>query len=148
MTLTFRQISDGFGPPDWFPKEHAPLPDIVAHGQKPHVIACILCHLPNGNGHPESASISGLTVPYIIEQMHAFKNGDRENIRAPAMAEMAYAISEKDLRTAAQYFATIPKRSRNGSGWWKPAVRPPTMSAAAAPASSTRARKPWRWRRT
>jgi len=109
MKLTMRQIGDGFGPPDWFPKEHALLPDIVAHGQKPHVIACILCHLPNGNGHPESASISGLTVPYIIEQMHAFKNGDRENIRSPAMIEMAYAISEKDLRTAAQYFATIPR---------------------------------------
>jgi cytochrome c553 len=109
MKLTMRQIGDGFGPPDWFPKDHGPLPDIVAHGQKPHVIACILCHLPNGNGHPESASISGLTVPYIIEQMHAFKAGDRENIRAPAMTEMAFAISEKDLRTAAQYFAAIPR---------------------------------------
>ena len=109
MKLTMRQINNGFGPPDWFPKEHAPLPEIVAHGDKPHVPACMLCHLPNGNGHPESASVSGLSVQYIIEQMHAFKNGDRENIRAPAMAEMAYAISEKDLRTAAQYFAAIPK---------------------------------------
>ncbi|MCX7280991.1 MAG: c-type cytochrome [Alphaproteobacteria bacterium] len=109
MTLTMRQINNGFGPPDWFPKEHAPMPDIVAHGQKPHVPACMLCHLPNGNGHPESASVSGLSVQYIIEQMHAFKNGDRENIRVPAMAEMAYSISEKDLREAAKYFAAIPR---------------------------------------
>jgi cytochrome c553 len=109
MKLTMRQINNGFGPPDWFPKEHAPMPDIVAHGQKPHVPACMLCHLPNGNGHPESASVSGLSVKYIIDQMHAFKNGDRENIRAPAMAEMAYAISEKDLREAAKYFAAIPR---------------------------------------
>src|SRR3954462_12138642 len=29
-----RQIVAAFGPPDWFPKEHAPLPAIVAHGQK------------------------------------------------------------------------------------------------------------------
>ena len=76
---------------------------------KPHVMACILCHLPNGNGHPESASISGLSVEYIIEQMHAFRDGDRQNIRAPAMIEMADAISEKDLRDAAQYFSHIPK---------------------------------------
>jgi cytochrome c553 len=109
IKLTMRQIGDGFGPPDWYPKEHPTLPQIVAHGEKPHVMACILCHLPNGNGHPESASISGLTVPYIIAQMHAFRDGDRQNIRAPAMVEMAYAISEKDLRTAAQYFAAIPK---------------------------------------
>jgi len=109
IKLTMSQIGDSFGPPDWFPKEHGPLPQIVAHGEKPHVPACTLCHLPNGNGHPESASISGLTVDYIVEQMHAFRDGDRQNIRAPAMTEMAYAISEKDLRAAAQYFARIPR---------------------------------------
>ncbi|MBV9548921.1 MAG: hypothetical protein JO256_04535, partial [Alphaproteobacteria bacterium] len=74
MKLTMRQIGDAFGPPDWFPKEHAPLPDIAAHGRRPHVNACILCHLPNGNGHPESASVSGLSVDYIIAQMHAFRD--------------------------------------------------------------------------
>ena len=109
LKLTMRQIADGFGPPDWYPNEHPPLPAIVAHGQAPHVIACTLCHLPNGNGHPESASISGLPAKYIIEQMHAFRDGDRQNIRAPAMTEMAYAISEKDLREAAQYFSRIPR---------------------------------------
>lgn len=109
MKLTMRQINDGFGPPDWFPKEHAPLPRIVAHGQAPHVIACTLCHLPSGNGHPESASISGLSAKYIIEQMHAFRDGNRQNIRAPAMTEMAHAISEKDLREAADYYARIPR---------------------------------------
>jgi cytochrome c553 len=109
MKLTMRQINDGFGPPDWFPKEHAPLPNIVAHGQRPHVIACTLCHLPSGNGHPESASISGLSVKYVIDQMHAFRDGSRQNIRAPAMTEMAHAISEKDLREAAEYYARIPR---------------------------------------
>lgn len=109
MKLTMRQINNGFGPPDWFPREHAPMPEIVSHGEKPHVPACMLCHLPNGNGHPESASVSGLTARYIIDQMHAFKNGDRQNIRAPAMIEMAYAISEKDLKEAARYFAAIPR---------------------------------------
>ena len=109
IKLTMRQIADPFGPPDWYPNEHPALPPIVAHGEKPHVIACTLCHLPNGNGHPESASISGLTVDYIVEQMHAFRDGDRQNIRAPAMIEMAYAIGEKDLHEAAEYFSRIPK---------------------------------------
>ena len=126
IKLTMRQIGDPFGPPDWFPKEHPPLPAIVAHGEKPHVQACILCHLPNGNGHPESASVSGLTAQYIIEQMHAFRDGDRQNIRAPAMIEMAYAISEKDLREAADYFARIPRSQQK---WIR------VVEAARAPAN-------------
>jgi cytochrome c553 len=112
IKLTMKQINDSFGPPDWFASEHAPLPQIVAHGEKPHVPACALCHLPSGNGHPESASISGLSVKYIIEQMHAFRDGTRQNIRAPAMAEMAYAISEKDLREAADYYSRIPRKKQ------------------------------------
>jgi cytochrome c553 len=109
MKLTAKQIGNSFGPPDWFPKEHVPLPQIVAHGREPHVLACALCHLPNGNGHPESASVSGLTVPYIVAQMHAFRDGERTNIRAPAMIEMALDINEKELREAAVYFSRIPK---------------------------------------
>jgi cytochrome c553 len=109
MKLTMRQIGDAKGPPDWFPKEHPPLPQVVGHGSGAHVPACTLCHLPNGNGHPESASVSGLPVKYIIEQMHAFRDGDRQNIRAPAMIEMALDISEADLRAAANYFSRIPR---------------------------------------
>jgi len=112
MKLTMRQIGDPSNPPDWFPKEHAPLPPVVAHGRSPHVPACILCHLPNGNGHPESASISGLTVNYMIEQMHAFRDGERTNIRAPAMIEMALDISDKELREAAAYFAKVPRQQQ------------------------------------
>jgi cytochrome c553 len=110
IKMTMRQVGDAFGPPDWFPKEHAPLPKIVAHGEKPHVPACILCHLVSGGGHPESASVGGLSAEYIIAQMHAFRDGDRKNIRAPAMIEMAHAISEKDLKEAAQYYARIPRK--------------------------------------
>ena len=29
---TQAQIDDGFNPPDWFPDEHPPMPQIVAHG--------------------------------------------------------------------------------------------------------------------
>jgi cytochrome c553 len=107
VKLTMRQIGDQFGPPDWFPREHAPLPQIAAHGRAPHVPACILCHLPNGNGHPESASVSGLPATYIIEQMHAFRDGERANVRAPAMIEMALDITEKELRDAAVYFSRV-----------------------------------------
>jgi len=109
MKLTMRQIGNAFGPPDWFPGDHPALPDIVAHGRRPHVMACILCHLPNGNGHPESASISGLSVPYIVSQFRAFRDGERKNVRAPAMVEMALDITDTELRQAAEYFANVPR---------------------------------------
>lgn len=112
MKLTMKQINNANDPPDWFPKEHAPLPEIVRHGRATHIPACIQCHLPNGNGHPESASVSGLTVPYIIEQMHAFRDGERTNLRAPAMIEMAMDISDKELREAADYFSRIPRQQQ------------------------------------
>ena len=109
MKLTMQQINNQFGPPDWFPEEHAPMPPMVKNGRAPHVRACMLCHLPHGNGHPESASVSGLTAGYIIEQMHEFRDGNRMNNRAPVMIEMAKDISEAELKEAAEYFAKVPR---------------------------------------
>jgi len=109
MRLTMAQINNQFGPPDWFPDEHPPMPSIVTNGRAPHVRACMLCHLPHGNGHPESASVSGLTSNYVIEQMHEFRDGNRTNNRAPVMIEMAKDISEAELKQAADYFASIPR---------------------------------------
>jgi cytochrome c553 len=63
---TQAQIDDPFNPPDWFPSEHPPMPEIVAHGgQKPAGRACALCHLPSGDGHPESSSLAGLPAAYL-----------------------------------------------------------------------------------
>jgi cytochrome c553 len=109
MKLTMQQINNQFGPPDWFPEEHPNMPAMVKNGRAPHVRACMLCHLPHGNGHPESASVSGLTAGYIIEQMHEFRDGNRMNNRAPVMIEMAKDISEAELKEAAEYYASIPR---------------------------------------
>jgi cytochrome c553 len=109
MQLTMQQINNAFGPPDWFPDEHPQMPPMVKNGRAPHVRACMLCHLPHGNGHPESASVSGLTANYIVEQMHEFRDGNRMNNRAPVMIEMAKDISEAELKEAAEYFASIPR---------------------------------------
>ena len=46
----------------------------MARGSKPHVPACALCHLVSGGGHPESASVAGLSADYIVAQMHAFRD--------------------------------------------------------------------------
>ena len=50
---TQAQIDDIFNPPDWYPNEHPPMPQIVTTGGTRPRTACALCHLPSGDGHPE-----------------------------------------------------------------------------------------------
>lgn len=106
-TYTAAQISDRFGPPDWYPEDHPPMPDVVAHGKKPNAFACDLCHLTSGAGHPESASVAGLPAGYIIRQMAEFKSGVRKGMRAPVMVQIAKALTDDETKAAAEYFASL-----------------------------------------
>ncbi len=105
VQYTQAQIDDPFNPPDWFPNEHPAMPQVVAHGgPKPAGRACALCHLPSGDGHPESASLAGLPVAYVRRQMEAFKTGIRSNVRAGVMIAMAQVFSVDDVNAAAKYY--------------------------------------------
>ena len=104
---TQAQIDDRFGPPDWYPEDHAALPDVVAHGRPPNGLACGLCHLTSGGGHPESAGISGLPVEYFMRQMAEFKSGIRKGMRGGIMIQIAKAISDDDTKAAAAYFGSM-----------------------------------------
>jgi cytochrome c553 len=105
---TQAQIDDPFNPPDWFPDQHPPMPQIVAHGgAKPAGRACAQCHLPTGDGHPESASLAGLNANYLIRQMAAFKNGERKGIRPGVMIAMAKVLTDAEVKDAADYFAAL-----------------------------------------
>ncbi len=106
-TYTAAQINDRFGPPDWYPEDHPAMPDVVAHGKRPNALACSLCHLTNGAGHPESAGISGLPVGYILRQMAEFKSGARKGMRAPIMVQIASALTDDEIKTAAEYFSSM-----------------------------------------
>jgi cytochrome c553 len=106
-SYTAAQINDRFGPPDWYPEDHAPMPSIVAEGKKPNAFACDLCHLTNGAGHPESAGVSGLPAGYIMRQMAEFKAGVRKGMRAPVMVQIASALTEEETKAAAEYFSSM-----------------------------------------
>ena len=107
QAYTQAQIDDGFNPPDWYPDEHAPMPQAVARGDGKAVRGCALCHLPNGAGHPDSASLAGLSVPYMMREMEAFKNGERKGVRTAAMIAFAKVISPEDTRAASEYYAAL-----------------------------------------
>jgi cytochrome c553 len=110
--FTPAEIRDNFNPADWYPGDHPPMPEIVAHGKPPIVWACARCHNPNGKGRPENAGIAGLPVDYFIEQMQAFRNGERKSSdvrkpNTPLMVSYAQAMNDQEIRAAAEYFGAM-----------------------------------------
>ncbi len=104
---TMQEIDTRNNPPDWYPQDHPPLPDVVAHGRPPTNFACALCHLTSGGGHPESAGISGLPVSYFMRQMEDFKAGTRHGMRGGVMNQIAKGLSDDDIKAAAEYFGSM-----------------------------------------
>jgi cytochrome c553 len=109
--FTAARIADRFNPPDWHPEDHGPMPDIVAKGRKPDVIACAFCHTPTGQGRPENAPIAGLPEAYAREQLLDLRSGARKPVGpkeyAPnqGMAKLAHALKDAEIDESAKYFA-------------------------------------------
>lgn len=117
--FTRAQITNIFGPADFYPEDHPVMPEIVARGKAPAVWACSRCHYANGKGRPENAGIAGLPVDYFIAQLQAFKNGERQSSdpRKPntvMMANYAKGLTDVEMRAAAEYY---------GSMKWTPWIR-------------------------
>jgi cytochrome c553 len=106
------EVNNPYGPPDWFPGDHPPMPKVVAEGRKEEPRACALCHLTTGDGHPESAGIAGLPAAYFIRTLEDFKNERRKGIRANTMVGITKGMTEAEMKEAAAYFASI--KPRNG----------------------------------
>src|SRR5664279_117693 len=77
LGFTLSQTRDPFSATDWHPEAHAPMPPVVASGLKPNAFACGFCHRAEGTGGPENASLAGLPVAYIVQQMADYKSGAR-----------------------------------------------------------------------
>jgi cytochrome c553 len=110
--FTVSQIRDAFGPADWYPADHPPMPDVVAHGRRPDVRACSLCHYPNGKGRPENAGVSGLPTTYFMQTMADFRNGARKSAdprkaNTNVMIAIAKGMTDDETKAAAEYFAAI-----------------------------------------
>jgi cytochrome c553 len=111
-TYTKAEINNIFVVPDWYPDGHPPMPEVVEHGRKPEVYSCGHCHLPNGQGRPENASVAGLPAAYIVQQMADFKSGARKGsdpdmLSVTNMMKLAKFTSDEDVQAAAAYFSSI-----------------------------------------
>lgn len=110
--FTRAQISDRYGPADWYPGEHPAMPPVVAHGKKPEVWACGLCHYPNGKGRQENAGVAGLPVEYFIQTMHDFRDGLRKSAEprknnSKLMMQFAKNMTDDEIKAAAEYFGAM-----------------------------------------
>src|SRR5437879_9285912 len=100
-SYTQKEIDDLANPPDWFPDEHGTAPQIVRSGASDKGFACGSCHLFAGYGHPESATLAGLSADYLVQQVADCKSGDR--IDTARMNTIAPAASDEDAKAAADY---------------------------------------------
>ena len=115
-------IRDGGNVIDWYPGDHPAMPDIIKHGpskMKEGRRGCGFCHLPNGLGRPENASVAALPPAYFAQQLHDFRDGLRRSAdpRKPntnTMIDLARSMTEEEITEAAKYFAAVS---------WKPRVK-------------------------
>ena len=108
-------VRDGQNVIDWFPGDHPPMPDVIAHGPArlgDKKRGCASCHLPTGKGRPENAAPVALPATYFIRQIQDFRTGLRYSAdpRKPntnTMIDLAKAMTDEEIRTAADYFGSI-----------------------------------------
>ena len=126
--FTLPQIAADYGPADWYPNDHPPMPGIVAHGREQDGLrACGLCHFPNGKGKMENGGVAGLSASYVLKQLADFKNGlrrsaDPRKANTNEMIAIARSLTESESKIAAEYFASLK---------WTPWVK--VIESATAP---------------
>ena len=111
-TFTRAELTNPFSTADWYPGDHAAIPDIVFHGKAPDVWACTRCHYTNGKGRPENAGIAGLPVNYFIEQLLAFRHGERlssdpRKTNTLMMVTFAKTMTDDEIKAAADYYGAM-----------------------------------------
>jgi cytochrome c553 len=117
LTFSQSQVNDDENPVDWFPSDHALPPFVVSHQRPNGATPCAECHLHNGHGFLGAADLNGLTASYIVEQVKAFRSGERRSAQPDRpdtneMIKVAKRVSDPDLEAAAAYFAALPRQPR------------------------------------
>ena len=105
-----------YAPVDWRPGSHPTPPTIVVKGVARRVPACGYCHLPDGQGRSENATLAGLPRDYIVRQIEDMRAGRRGAVGdwrpSKGMKAIADSVSDADLRAAARYFSRLQATPR------------------------------------
>ncbi len=83
---------------------HAEAGDAKAGRQKAESV-CAVCHGADGLAKiPEAPNLAGQTENYLIEQINAFKSGERKN---EMMSVVVQDLSPDDIENLAAYYSAI-----------------------------------------
>lgn len=110
------EIRNGNEVVDWFPGDHPPFTPLMKNGPAKlgaNGFGCAYCHLPNGRGKPENAPVAGLPAAYFVRQLQDMRDGLRASAdlrkgNTVLMIALAKAMTEAEMKEAAEYFAAIP----------------------------------------
>jgi cytochrome c553 len=100
--------------PHWRGEGHnfsAPGRTLFVNGDSARSLAaCASCHGENGRGFGDGASspvpaIAGQTESYLVNQLHAWKVGDRRNSPGDVMNEVAQKLTEAEIGELARYLS-------------------------------------------
>jgi cytochrome c553 len=117
LSYTGEQLNQMDDPVDWRPTDHPPPPEIVTHGSPDRKIeACGGCHGMDGQGFLAVPNLSGLSAPYIAEQLREFATGRRHSASPGRpgeayMAQIAGKLTPAEIKAAAGYFSQIVRPS-------------------------------------
>ncbi|MCB1086462.1 MAG: c-type cytochrome [Verrucomicrobiae bacterium] len=102
------------GPPaDWYPGDHPKMPEIYAKGDPSRkIIACALCHYPNGKGKAENAPPAGQDARYLAQQLREFKSGLRQGSEPrksnyQLMIDTAKGMTDEEIDQCAAYLESM-----------------------------------------
>ena len=72
---------------------------------KTKAASCAACHGPAGvSASPLWPNLAGQKDQYLVKQMKAFRDGQRQD---PLMAPMAAGLSDEDIEDLAAYYASL-----------------------------------------
>ena len=87
-------------------KSWPPNPAAAAAASPPAGLAqCTACHQPKFEGGPPAPRLAGLSYDYLLAQMKAFKNGQRENNQD--MPKVMQAVSDGEMDAMAHYLSAL-----------------------------------------
>jgi len=67
---------------------------------------CAACHGGDGNSvNPVWPKLAGQHTDYLVSQLHAFRNGQRQD---PLMSAQAADLSDEDIQAYAEFFSARP----------------------------------------
>jgi len=79
---------------------------VPGHNGRAHVKAAF--HGANGVAiTPSYPNLAGQNAEYLVNQLKAFKSGERKGAQSAIMAPMAANLSEQDMMDVAAYFAAM-----------------------------------------